>query len=501
MPLLLALAIVFWPTGRTASAQPVDAQSADDRAESPSLSPPGRVGRVAALLGAVALHQGDAPGGWGAARRNDPLTSGSSLATGAGAEAKLEIGPSRLWLGENARLAIIRLDDHRFIGRLEAGALFLDLRDPDPDEAWYVLTTRAALRAERTGRFVIEAGDAKGSVQHATRFSALDAPAEIFSGLRDYRLGIERSGVFVGATSPYRGAIGDLQVDDFTLEMGAHDPAEYASSPPVFALPPQVARMTGGENLLAVGTWRNSSAFGPLWAPPEGGGYTPYTTGTWTYVPPWGWTWVDSTSWGFAPFHYGRWVSVDGGWAWAPTLANAPLNAPPVYAPALVAFVGQNAGVGMGSGFGFDLGNPTLYPFGSLAWTPLWPGEFYIPPYLANRAYLRAVNRLAVADPEHPAAPDPAALAQRAASSAAALSRAGAAVPAPARAGGDGAAGTAGVVDEIHTNAERIMTRIRPSFARAMAARSASATRSGFAARTTAMTPLPAARPHASSHH
>ncbi len=500
--LAVALILSAWLQGGTASAQPAaPLQGADaEAAPSPSLSPPARVGRVAALRGAVALRQGEAQGEWRAARRNDPLTTASALITGAGAMVKLEIGPSRLWLGETARFAIIRLDDHRFVGRLSAGAMFLDIRDPDPGETWYIVTARATLRAERTGRFVIEAGDGAGKTPHATRFSALDAPAEIVSGLRSYRLGVERSAVFVGAASPYRGAVGDLQVDDFTLTMGAHDPAEYASSPPVFALPPQVARMTGGENLLSVGSWRNSTAFGPLWSPPESGGYTPYTAGTWTYVAPWGWTWVDSTSWGFAPFHYGRWVPVDGSWAWAPTLPNAPLNAPPVYAPALVAFVGQNAGLGLGSGFGFDLGTPSLYPFGSLAWTPLWPGEFYIPPYPVDRTYLRAVNRLAVADPDHPTAPDPAALAQRAALSVTALSHAAAAArvtstSAPA------AAKTSEVIDEIHTNAERIMTHIRPRFARAMAARSATPSPGGFAARATGTMPLAATRSHASSHH
>ncbi len=491
LPLLLALAVIGGPVGAQPAADP-----AADPALGATLSPPARVGRVAALRGAVALRQGDAPGGWQAARRNDPLTSASALITGHGAEVKLEIGPSRLWLGENARLAIIRLDDRRVIGRLDAGALFLDLRDPDPGDAWYVLTRRATLLATRTGRFVIEAGGGGGAGERATRISALDAPAEIMSGARRLRLEVERSAVFIGAESPYRGAIGDLQVDDFTLVMGAHDPAEYASSPPVFGLPPQVARMTGGENLLAAGTWRNSATLGPLWFPPESSGYTPYSTGIWTYVPPWGWTWVDSTSWGFAPFHYGRWVPVEGSWAWAPTLANAPLNAEPVYAPALVAFVGQNAGVGMGSGFGLALGMPSLYPFGGLAWTPLWPGEFYLPPYPTSRAYRRAINRLATADPDHPAPPDPARLAARAESGSAALIGAGARPDAT-----EGVRGGAEVVDEIHVDADRVMTRIRPGFARAMAARSAIATRSGFTARATAMTPLPAARPHASSHH
>lgn len=490
---LASLGLAPWPATSPARGQPSPPSAVlSDTAsqDSAPVAPPGRVGRVAALRGAVALHQSAGP--WSSAQRNDPVTSGSAIETGKGAELKLEVGPSRLWLGQEARLEITRLDDQLFIARLQRGDMFLDIRDPDVGERWFVETTRATLQAERTGRFVVEAGDGA----HATRFSALDAPAEIFSPVRAFRLGVERSGVFVGDKSPYRGAVGDLQVDDFTLDMGSHDPAEYASSPPVFALPPQVARMTGGENLLAVGRWQNHPAFGPLWYPPEGAGFVPYSSGTWTYVAPWGWTWVDSTSWGFAPFHYGRWVPIDGTWAWAPTLANAPLEAPPVYAPALVSFVGTNAGIGLGSGFGFDLGNPTLYPFGTLAWVPLWPGEFYLPPYPVNRPYLLAINRLAVADPAHASPPTAESLAARATQNMAALARLAIAPPRP-----PAGAPARGVVDEIDTNAERIMTHVRPSFARAMAARSAAGTTAGFAARATTPTPLPTTRSHASSHH
>ena len=487
---LLSILTVVGPQAcRIAWSQPA-AETPLASSPAPSLSPPGRVGRIAALRGAVALRNEAAA--WGAARGNEPLSSASTVMTGPGAMVKIEIGPSRFWLGGAARLAILRLDDRRFIAHLERGAMFLDIRDPEAGEVWLVVTQRATMRAERTGRFVIEAGDAG----HATRFSALDAPAEVMGGMMTFRLGVERSGVFAGTASPYHGAVGDLQVDDFTLEMGAHDPAEYASSPPVFALPPQVARMTGGENLLSVGTWENNPTLGPLWYPPEGGGYVPYTAGTWTYVAPWGWTWVDSTSWGFASFDYGRWVPVDGTWAWAPSLPNAPLEARPVYAPALVAFVGMNAGIGMGSGFGFDLGNPTLYPFGTLAWTPLWPGEFYLPPYPVDRDYLRAINRLAVADPDHPVPPDAAALAHRVGQNAAILARLASTAATRAQRAPAGP-----VVDEIHTNADRIMTRISPRFAHAMASRSAAATRGGFAARTDTALPLAAARPHSSSHH
>ncbi len=68
-------------------------------------------------------------------------------------------------------------------------------------------------------------------------------------------------------------------------------------------------------------------------------GWAPYHYGHWVWVDPWGWTWVDDAPWGFAPFHYGRWAYVGGYWGWVP----GPIAARPVYAPALVAWVGGGA--------------------------------------------------------------------------------------------------------------------------------------------------------------
>ena len=64
--------------------------------------------------------------------------------------------------------------------------------------------------------------------------------------------------------------------------------------------------------------------------------WAPYSHGHWGWVQPWGWTWVDDAPWGFAPFHYGRWVYVRDRWCWTPGACVAR----PVYAPALVAWVG-----------------------------------------------------------------------------------------------------------------------------------------------------------------
>jgi hypothetical protein len=99
-------------------------------------------------------------------------------------------------------------------------------------------------------------------------------------------------------------------------------------------------------------------------------GWAPYRYGRWVWVEPWGWTWVDDAPWGFAPFHYGRWAYWDGGWVWVPGRRVAR----PVYAPALVVFVG-----GRGRNFG-------------VAWFPLGPEEPYVPAYHVSNRYFRNVN-------------------------------------------------------------------------------------------------------------
>src|SRR3989449_99753 len=108
----------------------------------------------------------------------------------------------------------------------------------------------------------------------------------------------------------------------------------------------------------------------------EAGVWAPYRYGHWAWVEPWGWTWIDDAPWGFAPFHYGRWVYVGGGWAWVP----GRVAARPVYAPALVVFVGgRNWSLAIAGGSG-------------VAWFPLAPEEPYVPAYRARKRSIRHVN-------------------------------------------------------------------------------------------------------------
>jgi hypothetical protein len=131
--------------------------------------------------------------------------------------------------------------------------------------------------------------------------------------------------------------------------------------------------MVGYEDLDEYGTWRVVPAYGTVWAPRSvPAGWAPYRFGHWAWVEPWGWTWIDDAPWGFAPFHYGRWALVAGGWVWIP----GTVVARPVYAPALVVFLGAPGSGAAGVG-----------------WFPLGPREVYVPPYRVSTTYVRTVNR------------------------------------------------------------------------------------------------------------
>jgi hypothetical protein len=134
--------------------------------------------------------------------------------------------------------------------------------------------------------------------------------------------------------------------------------------------------MAGYAELDAYGHWAIAPGYGEVWYPNVPAGWAPYTDGGWVSIEPWGWTWIDAEPWGFAPSHYGRWAFVDEKWCWAP----GTYTPSPVYAPALVGF----------------LGGPAIGP--QAAWFALAPGEVYWPSYSADPNYIRRLNRTDVAN-------------------------------------------------------------------------------------------------------
>ncbi len=134
----------------------------------------------------------------------------------------------------------------------------------------------------------------------------------------------------------------------------------------------------GAADLDEYGAWDDMPSYGSVWFPARvASGWAPYRSGHWAWIDPWGWTWVDNAPWGFAPFHYGRWVYVGNRWGWLP----GPVAMRPVYAPALVVFVG---GSNWQSGYARG-GAP-------VGWCPLGPRDVYVPPYRVSRGYYTHVN-------------------------------------------------------------------------------------------------------------
>lgn len=107
-----------------------------------------------------------------------------------------------------------------------------------------------------------------------------------------------------------------------------------------------------------------------MWVPNSvSADWAPYREGHWAWQDPWGWTWIDDAPWGFAPYHYGRWAYVGSQWAWVP--GPMAVSAPPAYAPALVAFVGDGDS-GVDWNVALTVGGVAAAGF---AWFPLGPGE------------------------------------------------------------------------------------------------------------------------------
>lgn len=139
------------------------------------------------------------------------------------------------------------------------------------------------------------------------------------------------------------------------------------------------AGVTGYEDLDDYGSWHSDADYGNYWVPNDvNSGWVPYHEGHWAWVAPWGWTWVDAEPWGFAPFHYGRWAIINGSWGWVP----GPVAVRPVYAPALVGFVG-----GGGFGVAVSFGNTE-----GVGWFPLGPRDVYVPPYRVDPVYVQRIN-------------------------------------------------------------------------------------------------------------
>ncbi|WP_332875849.1 DUF6600 domain-containing protein [Massilia sp. S19_KUP03_FR1] len=323
---------------------------------------PARVGRIALSQGNVTIA-GDVGAASEAALLNYPVTSNNTITTAQGARTELRIGSTSIRLDADSSLEVDQLDDERLVLRLNYGSASVRIVDASLLAGFEISTPQALLRMREPGRMRIDA-ERRRDTTSVTVFDGV--------GLVDA----------AGGTLPLRaGKRADVMGDDIDTGTASRDSFDdWALGRDQYQDRSTSARyvtsdMTGYEDLDRYGAWSQDTEYGAVWTPQVSSSWVPYGDGRWTWLDPWGWTWVDNAPWGYAPFHYGRWVQVNRRWSWAPGRHDGR----PVWAPALVGWVGGNVAYG---------GRPQL----SQGWYPLSPRERYVPGYRASQDHISRLN-------------------------------------------------------------------------------------------------------------
>jgi hypothetical protein len=305
---------------------------------------------------------------------NWPVTTGSAFWTEPGATAELELPGGRIVLAGGSELDVDRLNAQQMAATVRQGDIYVAPTGFAEGESYRLRTSRALVTIGQPGRYEI----AIGTTAQPTRITVYQGAAVIGEGSSALQAVAGQAIVISGE-------------DNFSMKVEPAGPDRFRGrvAPPPrrvqsVAAPAVVADMPGGADLVQYGSWTQNPDYGQVWYPQVAPGWVPYRSGHWGYVEPWGWTWIDAAPWGFAPFHYGRWFQDGGRWGWAlGGYAAGPGvgYGPPVYAPALVTFLGVGVGVGIAAGL-----------VGNVGWVPLGPREPYHPWYRASPTYVNKLN-------------------------------------------------------------------------------------------------------------
>ncbi len=333
--------------------------------------PPGVAARLSYVDGAVSMQ----PAGveqWADAVLNRPFTSGDRLWTDQSSRAELQLGPLAIRLGQTTGFSFLNLDDSTAQMQVTAGTLELHVPQLEANQTVEIDTPALAVAVLQPGDYRVDVTDSGDSAT----VRVIAGEAEVNGAGQTIPLQAQQQATFSESGGLTAGIATLGPPDDFDSWCFERNRREAAAQQAIGSyVSPDV---TGYEDLDQYGTWQSVPEYGEVWFPAAVPvGWAPYRIGHWVWIDPWGWTWVDAQPWGFAPFHYGRWAFFRGSWCWVP----GPRRVRPVYAPALVAWVGAGAAVTL-----------SLTAGPSVAWFPLAPRDVYVPPYRVSNTYVRNVN-------------------------------------------------------------------------------------------------------------
>ncbi|MFM0719134.1 FecR protein [Paraburkholderia strydomiana] len=386
----LIAAAVFLFASQASWAQDVQ-PAPQDTAATQDADPPGRIARLNYTAGAVTTEPAGATD-WSYAQINRPLTTGDQLWNDQNARSELHIGSTAVRLGQSTSLDVLNLDDNSAQLKVAQGTLSTRVRELPPGSSYEIDTPNLALGVNGPGDYRVDVAPDGSS----TTVTVRSGSATVYGDGGQVPVTAGRQVRFTGTQLQQ---LADDQVpglDSLDQWAVSRDAAEDRSVSARY-----VSRdIPGYQDLDANGTWRDSPQYGEVWVPrATPAGWAPYHDGHWIWQAPWGWTWVDDQPWGFAPYHYGRWAQVDDTWAWVPGPVEP--DGQPAYAPALVAFVGDDEGAGTGgvADWGVNLAIGGVVAAG-VAWFPLGPGEPWHPHWRGHDhwspGYYDRINRTTI---------------------------------------------------------------------------------------------------------
>ena len=351
---------------------------APTRAVADDDDPPSRVARLSYRSGSISFE----PAGtddWVNAVTNRPITTGDKLWADDDSRAELHLGSASIRMSSHTGFSFLNLSDYTTQIQLTAGTLRVRVKRLAGNENFEIDTPNLAFSILRPGVYRVQVDEDGNS----TIIKVRSGEGEVTGGGSAFTVHAREAATFSGTDELYA----DFNTpwdddDDFEYWCADRDRHEDLAASRRYVSDDVV----GYEDLDDYGGWRQVPEYGTVWFPHTTiVGWAPYRYGHWAYVYPWGYTWIDDAPWGFAPFHYGRWVNVGGVWGWVPCPPRAPgvVYVRPVYAPALVAWVGGprfSVGVAVGGGGG------------GVGWFPLGPREVYVPSYPVSRTYITNVN-------------------------------------------------------------------------------------------------------------